>query len=129
VDWLSLLKHPYAACGLAPAECRSRARHVELTVWRKENAEAAPWLDELKSLITPMTQAWNKPRPLGAWMEDHIRIAEKFAASDQESGAERLWRGAEGDTATDWLDEVRSAAANFALVRPVSARLMACIRA
>ncbi len=30
VDYLSLLKHPLTACGLAPAECRAQARAIEI---------------------------------------------------------------------------------------------------
>ncbi len=38
VDYLSLLKHPLAACGLAPAECRVRTRQVEMEIFRGAGA-------------------------------------------------------------------------------------------
>ncbi|MDD5586517.1 MAG: double-strand break repair protein AddB [Alphaproteobacteria bacterium] len=34
IDYLSLLKHPLAACGLEPAACRSYARRIETDIWR-----------------------------------------------------------------------------------------------
>jgi ATP-dependent helicase/nuclease subunit B len=34
IDYLALLKHPLAACGLDPAECRHNARHIEKEIWR-----------------------------------------------------------------------------------------------
>ena len=117
VAWLSLLKHPFAACGLAPAECRARARHLELTFWRTENPEASPWLTELKAMLKVLTAAWDKERPLTAWMEDHLRLAEKIAASPEETGSTRLWPGEAGDVATSWLDELRGAATHFAPIR------------
>jgi ATP-dependent helicase/nuclease subunit B len=116
VDWLALLKHPFAACGLAPADCRARARHLELAVWRTEEPEPAPWLESLKKTLEPITAAWSVERPLAAWMEDHLRLAEQMAASDQDSGATRLWQGEQGDAVTEWLDELRGAAINFAPV-------------
>jgi len=39
VDYLSLLKHPLAGCGLDPALCRARARQIEIEVWRNPNLE------------------------------------------------------------------------------------------
>ena len=93
VDWLSLLKHPYAACRLATAECRSRARHMELMMWRTDKPEHSLWLDELKKNLESLTKAWGKARPLAAWLTDHLRLAEKIAASDGESGESPVaWR-------------------------------------
>ena len=114
VAWLSVLKHPLAACGLAIAECRSRARHLELTYWRTEKPEASAWLDELKRMLRPMTSVWNVERPLGTWIEDHLRIAEQYTASNSASGADRLWQGEDGEAAVTWLNDLQSAAENFA---------------
>ena len=113
VAWLSLLKHPYAACGLAPSECRSKARHVELTVWRTEKPEISPWLDELKTSMRPLTAEWNKERPVAEWLANHLHLAEIFAKSDVESGADRLWHGEAGDTAAAWVSDLRAAAESF----------------
>ena len=113
VAFLSLLKHPFTACGLAPAECRAKARQIEITHWRNDRPEAAPWLDELKTLMQPMTGTWQQTRPLTAWIDDHIRIAEQIAASATETGSMRLWQSAEGEAAVAWLNDLRHAADGF----------------
>lgn len=113
VAWLSLLKHPYTACGLATAECRVRARHVEMSFWRTERPETSPWLDGLKQILRPLTDAWGQLRPLTDWLADHLRLAEILAASDDTSGADRLWRGEAGHAAAEWLDELRAASDTF----------------
>ena len=40
IDYLSLLKHPLAACGLDPAACRARAREAEIYIWRAQTNAA-----------------------------------------------------------------------------------------
>jgi ATP-dependent helicase/nuclease subunit B len=113
VAWLSLLKHPLAACGLTVAECRSRARQTEITHWRTDRPEAVPWLDEVKTLLAPLSSVWTQRRHLIDWLDDHRCVAEVVAASADEKGAERLWHGEAGDSAVAWFDDLRCAAAAF----------------
>lgn len=112
VAWLSLLKHPYAACGLDGTECRSRARQVEISCWRTDKPETSPWLEELKQSVVLKT-AWDQERSLADWLDDHIRLAEKLAATNTGHGPDRLWQGEEGDTAAAWISDLRAAAENF----------------
>ncbi|MDE2029847.1 MAG: double-strand break repair protein AddB [Alphaproteobacteria bacterium] len=109
VDLLALLKHPFAACGQHPAACRAFAREAEIRV-RKGQAEN---FAALKKLLRPLTDAWRDHVPLAQRLALHIEVAEAVAASDAESGAQRLWRGDKGADAAAWLDEWRESANEF----------------
>jgi ATP-dependent helicase/nuclease subunit B len=113
VDWLSLLKHPLAACGVVPAECRARARQIELHFWRTDKPQKPAWLDVLVSIQKPVRSVWGQERPLGVWLDAPLRVAELCATSDTQTGAARLWAGDIGEVTTGWLDELREAAVNF----------------
>jgi len=113
VDYLSLLKHPLAACGLSTAGCRARAREIEISVWRKEKAEKSTWLDTFKKSLRPLGAQGKKRLPLSEWIAAHIKLAETIAASDQETGAARLWKGDDGEAAAAWLEEWRASAHGF----------------
>jgi ATP-dependent helicase/nuclease subunit B len=113
VPLLSLLKHPLAACGLAPVDCRQRTRELEITVWRNDAPLASSYLDDVKQRLRPLSGDWHKLQPLSLWIERHIAVAEAFAASDLQSGAERLWRDDAGEAAAEWLDDWRRSAINF----------------
>lgn len=113
VDWLSFLKHPLAACGLSLAECRAKARQVELHHWRSEKPESAPWFENVKNTLRVLTDVWETERPLAAWLDDHVRLSEQLAASDDKSGVDRLWKNEDGDAAADWINDVRQASGDF----------------
>jgi len=113
VDYLSLLKHPFAAFGMEPGECRAHAREVELQVFRQERPAKNEWLERFLAALQPLTSNWNKPQQLSERILAHIRLAELLAASDEESGAERLWTGDGGEAAAEWLDNWRKAAPGF----------------
>lgn len=113
VDCLSLLKHPFAAFGLSPAECRARAREIEIKVWRSGKPEKLDWLLQFKQRLQPLASHWHDTKPLGIWIDTHRKLAETSATSDQESGSSRLWQSEAGEVAAEWLDDLRKAAHNF----------------
>ncbi|MFY9288888.1 MAG: double-strand break repair protein AddB [Alphaproteobacteria bacterium] len=113
VDYLSLLKHPFAACRLSPAECRAAARDVEKNVWRTDRPEKSPWLDQLKEQLSIITKNWSEPLPFVDRIKAHIAMAEQLATSDNEKGSDRLWVGHAGEEATEWLSELQAAAIGF----------------
>jgi len=121
VDFLTLLKHPLAAAGLAPSACRQAARLVEqkgglcgaAQAVQKEEPEIAAWLLQVAKACAPMAEVWDQKRSLVEHMEAHIALAEALAATDDQKGGERLWRGDDGEAAVTWLDEWRSASAGF----------------
>lgn len=113
VAWLSLLKHPLCACGLEPYQCRKRAREVEVGVWRADRPSESTWLERLREMMRGLTATWRDEIPLAQRIEEHVRVAELFAASSDEDGAARLWRGEAGEAAASWLDDWRDAAHDF----------------
>lgn len=135
VAYLALLKHPLAAAGVDPAECRAQARTAEMKIWRGirradgwrgaaqaakvEHKELSVWLDGLADAFKPFTDNWRTARPLSEWIEAHIMLAEKLTQSADQLGGERLWRGEAGEAAVTFFDDWRSAALGFP---PITAR-------
>lgn len=142
VPLLALLKHPLAAGGMRPERFRARVRQLERAVLRGPRParpglegladalrRAAPelpaqaarhealcaWFAELERRVGPWFAAFagSGMRPLVDWLRDHVAVAEALAASDAESGAERLWRHDDGEAAAAFLNELRDAAADF----------------
>ena len=118
VPLLSLLKHPLAAAGLPPAECRSRARRLELRALRGPapapgpaglrralagpDGEADPglasFLDRVLACLSPLLElAERRSVAVPALVEALLRSAEALAATDASDGAAILWGGEEGN--------------------------------
>ena len=132
VACLALLKHPLAACGLDPLQCRHYARQVEMDVWRgvrreggwlgaatvvePSNKELAAWLRKIHQAFAPLTDAWREPQPVSVWIDRHLALAEFLAATHEQTGPARLWRGEAGEAAVTWLDDWRGACEGFAPV-------------
>ncbi len=126
VDYLALLKHPLAAAGVDPPECRRRARKIETKIWRgvrlaggwrgaaqalaQEEAALAAWLEEIAEAFAPLTENWREKKTFDDHLAAHIALAEKLAE------APRLWSGEAGEAAGEWLADLKSAAAGFPLL-------------
>jgi len=128
IDYLALLKHPLAACGLEPARCRANARHMEKEIWRgvslaggwqgavralvekKAEKNLVGFAEQLAEWFDPVTLDWDLTLPLEKRLEKHLALAERLAASQNETGGERLWRGEEGEAAAAFFEEWRQAA-------------------
>jgi ATP-dependent helicase/nuclease subunit B len=125
---LAALKHPLAAGGRAPESFRALVRRLEIAALR--GARPAPGFAGLRAVLpqegalerfiaglevalAPLLAAMAAGESsAGALVEAHIAAAEGLAASDEESGAERLWRGEAGEAAAEFLAELlRHAAA------------------
>ncbi|MDD3029926.1 MAG: PD-(D/E)XK nuclease family protein [Alphaproteobacteria bacterium] len=106
-DLLALLKHPLAACGQAPSQCRAMAREAELLLRRDDQDSFAP----LRQRLEPLAKDWGTPLPLASWITRHQDVALALAASDTENGSQRLFTGEWGERLASWLDEWREAAA------------------
>lgn len=140
VPLLALLKHPLAAGGRAPGSFRALVRELERTVLRgarpaagiaglraalaaadenrfdqpERRAALAEWLEELARLTAPFTALAAGPEAeLAALVRAHLLVAEALAASDQASGAERLWRHEDGEAAAALFDDLLTAADGF----------------
>jgi len=132
VSFLALLKHPLAAVGREPDQCRKAARRAELVVWRgvrrvdgwrgaaqalrDKDPVTASWLDAIAQAFAPLAEEADAPQPISVWIDRHLALAEFLAATPTQTGAARLWRGEAGEAAVAWLDDWRSAALGFAPV-------------
>ncbi len=129
VPLLALLKHPLAACGLAPEDCRALARRLELELLRgprpasgldglaaalRETGRArelGPFVAVLGAALDPLIDAIAAPdTDLARLVAAHISAAEALARSDSEAGAERLWREQAGEAAAQIASELLEAA-------------------
>jgi ATP-dependent helicase/nuclease subunit B len=68
---------------------------------------------KLRHLLRPLTEAWGQALPLEERIAAHIEVAEALAASESESGAERLWGAAGGEDIAACVDEWRESASGF----------------
>jgi ATP-dependent helicase/nuclease subunit B len=108
VPLLALLKHPLAAAGLPPAECRAAARRLEraalrgpmpapgLGGLRRSKADAA-FLDRLARCLQPVLDLGITAVTADVLLRALLTAAEAIAASDSDAGAVRLWRGEDGE--------------------------------
>jgi ATP-dependent helicase/nuclease subunit B len=125
---LAALKHPLAAGGMAPERFRALARRLELAALRgprpapgieglREAARSPalqPLIDALDRVFAPLMTALRAPAaPLERLLAEHLACAERLAATDTESGAERLWREEAGEAAAQFTAELAEAVPSF----------------
>lgn len=128
VALLSLLKHPLAAAGLAPAECRRQTRLLELLCLRgpaptpgvdglraavaqvAKDPRSSDFLERVVTCLAPLLNASaaraNSPRLL---LRALLQAAEALAGTDEKSGAAILWSGEEGNALALHLAELSNA--------------------
>jgi ATP-dependent helicase/nuclease subunit B len=126
VPLLSLLKHPLAAGGGSQASFRRAARNLEQRALRgprpgpgAEGLQRA--LPEESAFVAGLAQRIGAldlllaggEVEIGALVETLIVAAEALAASDEESGATRLWRDEDGEAAAETLAELSAASADL----------------
>ena len=120
---LAALKHPLAAGGMKTAVFRAKLRLLEREILRrarpgrgfakiaaalgKHEPELGPWLAGLAAMAAPFAEALAMTRiSLGALAAAHLAFAEALATSDTDDGAERLWRGDDGEAAAAFFAEL-----------------------
>ncbi|MEX2202338.1 MAG: double-strand break repair protein AddB, partial [Dongiaceae bacterium] len=130
VPLLALLKHPLASGGMDVARFRETVRDLERAALRgprpapglaglraalaPKDAGLLPFVDRLAALFAPLLALADRPDlTLGDLIAAHLECAEALAASDDASGAERLWAGDAGEAAALFVDELREASAPF----------------
>ncbi len=134
VPLLAALKHPLAACGMAPEAFRAEVRRLELAVLRGPRpapgfaglaaalGDAAPALRRLperlaRGLDPLLTALAAAETSLAALVRAHVAAAEWLAAGDGEEGAARLWREEAGEAAARFIAELLAAADDFPAIR------------
>lgn len=142
VRMLAALKHPLAAGGEAPAQFRAQVRALERAVLRgprpapgldglraalaalnneDDRAALGAWLDRIELLARPFIDAMAAPETSFATLIDsHLALAEAMAATDEEPGVERLWRGEAGEALMLFASELRESAAALGDIDPRS---------
>jgi ATP-dependent helicase/nuclease subunit B len=130
VQLLAALQHPLAAGGLAPAAFRDLTRRLEQAIRGPRPAPGFAGLrdalagkddDRLRAFISRLeTCLGSLPGlltadavPLARLATAHLEAAERLAATDDEPGADRLWREAAGETAAAFDHELIDAAGDF----------------
>ncbi len=121
---LSLLKHPLAAGGEAPAEFRRRVRRLEHRHLRgirpgrglegiaarltgESEKDLADWFARLRAILEPFAAAMEiKDAALPDLVRAHAKTAEALAATHAEEGAAALWRGEAGESAANLIGEI-----------------------
>ncbi len=125
---LAMLKHPLAACGLPAEVLRRRVRLLERLVLRGprpgpglagiraalaladgRRIEGAAgdkggllrWLDDLAARVAGFAAMAPAGGALSALSVRHAEAAEALAATDEEDGGLRLWRGQDGEAAAN----------------------------
>ena len=134
VPLLAALKHPLAAGGLAPEEFRARVRALEITVLhgvrpapglegieaalQGEAAEERAFLARLRLRLAPLIEAMAAPEvELRTLVAGHVAAAEALAASAEEPGERRLWRGDDGEATSALMAELLAGSDEFPRLR------------
>ncbi|PYD75152.1 double-strand break repair protein AddB [Novacetimonas pomaceti] len=136
VALLSMLKHPLAACGLSPGNCRASARLLERAVLRGPapppgiaglraalsratadeygalaDAPDAPqelsaFIDRLEAALAPLLSHASAPAEVVDLLSALIEVGQALATTDDADGASRLWSGEEGNALGQHLAEM-----------------------
>ena len=116
VSLMALLKHPFAAAGMAPASCRAAARALELACLRgprppgglaglrlavdrvtdQRRDVLADLLDRLESCLAPLLRQSVAMAP-ATLLAALVEAAEALATTDEKAGPAILWAQEEGE--------------------------------
>ncbi|HIM20140.1 MAG TPA: double-strand break repair protein AddB [Rhodospirillales bacterium] len=125
VDLLAVCKHPIAACGFFPAKLRELIRRLEVSVLRGSRLEPGidgllavledshidfrEFLERLKKRSKYFSQlSARSDVTFRSILEAHIEFSEYLAASNTETGIERLWAGTTGGILSKFMSELAS---------------------
>ncbi len=130
---LALLKHPLVAGGLSPGRFRALARRLELALLRGPrpapgfdglaaglrrcggDRELQSFLRRLRERLEPFAGLLSEPHcSLTELVRAQANALEALAATDEEDGAARLWRGEAGEAAAALIDELLEAGSSDA---------------
>ncbi|MEQ9199401.1 MAG: double-strand break repair protein AddB, partial [Rhodospirillales bacterium] len=129
VPLLSLLKHPLSALGQSPERFRRDVRALEIAVLRgpapaagfdglrvvaavlqpDRRARIEQMIDRLEQALGGYAALVSGGGDISAMLTAHIAAMEALAATDEETGAARLWRGDDGEASSAFLEDLRDA--------------------
>ncbi len=142
VGLLALMKQPLAAAGRPAGALRRLAHRLDRFAGRDGHALRGPapapgsralvqalkkagvpkaWIAELEKVLTLLSPLETALRERGemsfaALLELHLDTAEALAATADEAGAERLWRGEAGEALATHLAAAMADAADFGMI-------------
>ncbi len=107
-EMLSLLKHPFTACGRDYGSLRREVRDYEKKVLRADQPEEGLSLfDEFQKEVQPLALLLANSRvDFKELFETHIRVAEKIATTPLKDGTAVLWSGDAGEAAARWAADL-----------------------
>jgi len=133
VALLACLKHVLAANGMAAADFKVTLQKLEhfllrgprpapgfaglydvldlLAVEDSERkrqsvAELKSFLQALEEQVADFQASLTTDQPFMTILQNHIRLAEALACTDQDQGAQRLWRHEDGEAAAQFINEL-----------------------
>jgi ATP-dependent helicase/nuclease subunit B len=125
---LALLKHPLAALGREPAQCRRLARQLDerlrgprpqpglgrLARLGRLDKELRDFLADLHGAAAPFVDLVRRRKANATdLLQAHVQLAEALAASDAEKGPDRLWAGEAGEALAGFVAELQEAMADL----------------
>ena len=143
VSLLDLLKHPLTALGLSPAECGQRTRELECALLRgprpgpdiaglrdvlgqtelerDKKDRLVDLINRLDAALTPFLECYDVHElPLRDLVDAHLRAAEALAASDDATGADRLYRGDAGEATALFMETLLASADSLTAMEPLT---------
>ncbi len=110
---LALLKNPYVSCGLDCQEFEKQVEVFELEVRKpsyddqKVSIETGKVQQLLRPLFSKLRDLYQKDKvPFKDLLEAHIFLAEELASDKFLTGAEKMWRQADGKLAANVLSKI-----------------------
>ncbi len=135
---LSVLKHPMACGGMAPASFRAQVRALERRVLRgpkpapgfggllalvpDQNEELTAFIETMQDCLGPLFDLFQAGKqPLQTLVKTHLECAEALARDDEDtSGGDRLWSGDAGEAMVRFMMELADATGED--LQPISGR-------
>jgi len=128
VPLLACLKHPFAAAGQDIGRFAQSVRIMERYILRGPRPEAGieglykaieqvnipedslqrirSVLESIEPIVKPYSEEKEKNRDVFSnLLSSHIEMAESLAATDQNTGAERIWKNEDGENAAQFISE------------------------
>lgn len=132
VSFLSFLKHPFAAAKIAPDKMRDNITFLDKNVLRgprhsggfqgikdraekKANEDFFIWISSIEEKMHSFFDMMcvKEKRSFKDFLDEHINVAQNLAATVEIDGDKRLWHGEAGETAANFLNELRAVADNL----------------
>lgn len=107
-----ILRGPKPAPGMAGLRERVLNRVTEGQISENIAGETRQFVAALETIFSPLSdlQQTGGRLSFATLLDAHLKVCEALAATREESGADRLWRGEDGESAAQFLSELRQTA-------------------